>query len=333
MNMDRRNFVKGGIAAGTIGIAGCSNGGSSEYPSQSITVVVPWSQGGGTDRSTRALTPTWSETMDADFTVQNYPGGSTQVGGEEIYNAEADGYTVGMWNLPQMQATWLFQDAPYKQDDFNYIGTNHADPTMWFAPKDVPYADMSEFIEYARNNTVTVGLTSAVGNTALSALLVLDTYDVNFDLVNLEGGSGVRQATLAGDVDAVVNQPWAFNPSNIGEVTPLGTHTPEQTELWPDTPSFAGLGLDDLPLVEDGLVQWKIMVAPAPLKDEYPDRWETLVSSYKEAMETDAYLERAAEQGNLDKIIRYNGAEESAQIVTQNTEFMSQYKALFDEYL
>lgn len=334
MKMNRRNFVKSGIAAGTIGLAGCgteSVGG--EYPSRSITVIVPWSQGGGTDRSTRALTPTWSNTMDGNFSVQNYPGGSTQVGGEEIYNSDPNGYTLGMWNLPQMQATWLFQNAPYRQDDFDYIGTNHADPTMWFAPPDAPYGDMNEFLEYARNNEVTVGLTSAVGNTALSALLVLDTYDVNMELVNLEGGSGVRQATLAGDVDAAVNQPWAFNPSNIGDVTPLGSHTPEKQELWPNTPSFAELGLDDLPLVDDGLVQWKVMLAPGGLKDEYPDRWETLASSYEEAMGSDEYLERASEQGNLDKIIKFNGPDATSDIVSQNTDFMSQYKPLFDEYL
>lgn len=336
MNTSRRTFVKSGIAAGMLGLAGCSTdsiGGGSEYPNQTITVIVPWSQGGGTDRSTRALTPTWSETIDGEFSVQNYPGGSTQVGGEEIYNADPDGYTVGMWNLPQMQATWLFQNAPYRQDDFEFIGTNHADPTMWFAPKDSPYKDMSEFLEYARSNSVNVGTTSAIGNTALSALLVLDTYDVDMELVNLEGGSSVRQAVLAGDVDAAVNQPWAFNPSNIGDVTPLGSHTPEPQELWPDTPSFAELGLNDLPLVDEGLVQWKLMVTPAGVQDEYSDRWDTLVSSYEEAMNADEYLERASEQGNLDKIIKYNGPEETNEIVTANTEFMSEYQPLFEEHL
>lgn len=355
MKMNRRRFIQLGTTAGIFGLCGCSSqnsddgGGSSsgedggtmgnnaaegdKYPNQPITVIVPWSQGGGTDRSTRALTPTWASVMGGEFTVQNFSGGSTQVGGERIFSSNADGYTVGMWNLPQMQATWLFQDATYRTDDFNYIGTNHADPTMWFAPQDSSYGDMNEFLEFARNNEVNVGLTSAVGNTALSALLVLDTYDVNMNLINLEGGSGVRQAILAGDVDAAVNQPWAFNPSNIGKVTTLGSHTPESQELWPDTPSFANLGLTDLPLVDQGLVQWKLMVAPAPIKKEYPDRWEMLVSTYEEAMMTDSYRQRASEQGNLDQIIRFNGPDETGKIVKQNTDFMSQFKPLFDEYL
>ncbi|NHN48086.1 tripartite tricarboxylate transporter substrate binding protein [Halostella sp. JP-L12] len=338
MKSNRRTFIKAGASVSIIGLAGCSQGGiggggGGNGGDGSVTVIVPWSQGGGTDRSTRALTPTWSETLGEDFVVENYPGGSTQVGGEKLYNAEADGYTVGMWNLPQMQATWLFQDAPYTAEDFDYIGTNHADPTMWFAPQDSPYSDMTEFLDYARENSVTVGLTSAIGNTALSGLLVRDTYDVDMELVNLEGGTPTRQAVLSGDVDAAVNQPWAFNPSNIGEVTTLGSHTPEQQELWPDTPSFKELGLNDLPLVDRGLVQWKLMMAPGGVEENHPDRYEELVTTYEEAMNSEDYLDRASEQGNLDKIIRYNGPDETESIVQENSEFMSQYESLFEDFI
>lgn len=335
----RRRFVKYTAATGIAGLAGCQalgngngNGnGGGEYPSEAIQVIVPWAQGGGTDRSTRATTPTWSETLDANFVVENYPGGSTQVGGERLYNSDADGYTVAMWNMPQMQATWLFQDAPYTQEDFDYIGTHHLDPTMWFAPPDSPYQDMAEFIEYAQNNDVTVGTTAAIGNTALSALLVQDTYDLNLNLVNMEGGTPTRQATLAGDVDASVNQPWAFNPDHIGEVVALGTHTPERQELWP-APSFAELGLNDIPLVDEGLGQWKLMVAPGGLQDEYPDRFQALHDSYAQVFEQEEFINQTKEQGNLNKILQYKDSEATEKEVSATTEFMEQYESLFDEF-
>lgn len=339
--INRREVLKASSALGIAGLAGCSsfqngNGNSNRsgpYPSDAITVVVPWSQGGGTDRSTRALTPTWGEKMGGNFIVQNYPGGSTQVGGEKIYKAENDGYTVGMWNLPQMQATWLFQDAEYGADDFNYIGTNHWDPTMWFAPKNSPYNDMNGFLDYAKNQSdVVVGTTASIGNTALSALLVKSTYNLDIQIVNLEGGSSVRKAVLSGDVDAAVNQPWAFNPSNIGKVTTLGSHTPEKQELWPDTPSFKELGLTDVPLVESGLGQWKLMVTPGGLKENHPDRFKRLADTYKEAMEADSYKNRAKEQGNLDKILRYNEPEKTKEIVNENTKFMKEHRSLFENF-
>lgn len=333
--MDRRTYLQGITSAAVVGVAGCAEiRGSQGYPSESITIIVPWAQGGGTDRSTRILVSPWQEEVNAEFVVENYPGGSTQVGGERLYNAEPDGYTVSMWNLPQMNATRLFQNAPYTIEDFDYIGTNHFDPTMWFAGTQTPYENMTDLIDDAkeRPGEITVGLTSAVGNTALSALLVQDTYDVEFNLVNLEGGSSVRQNALGGQVPVVVNQPWAFNPANIGEVTPLGSHTAERQSLWPETPSFAELGLDDIPLVDEGLGQWKLMMAPGGLKEEYPDRYQTLVDSYKRAMETEEYRESAAKQGNLNKILRYNGPDDTFEIVESVSDSMREFEGLFDTF-
>lgn len=343
----RRKFIKHGAAVsvgGIVGVAGCMDDvrdddvgtreatGDGNYPEQPITAIVPWAQGGGTDRAMRATTPTWSGTLGTDFVVENFPGGSTQVGGERLHEAGGDGYTIAMWNMPQMQATWLFQDAPYDQGDFDYIGTHHHDPTMWFAPEGVPYDDMNGFIEYAENNDVTVGTTAAIGNTALSAVLVQDHYDIDLNLVNLEGGTPTRQATLAGDIDASVNQPWAFNPDHQGEVTALGTHTPEQTDLWEGAPSFAELGLDDLPLVDEGLGQWKLMVAPGGLREEHPDRFDTLVDSYAEVFEQDDFTERTSEQGNLDQILDYRGPEETAEEVEAVSEFMEEHAELLQAY-
>jgi tripartite-type tricarboxylate transporter receptor subunit TctC len=333
--MDRRTYLRGAASAAAIGMAGCTGiFGDEEYPSDSVTVIVPWAQGGGTDRSTRVLVSPWQSEFDGEFVVENYPGGSTQVGGERLYDADADGYTLSMWNLPQMNATRLFQDAPYTIEEFDYIGTNHFDPTMWFAGTQTPYDDMMDLIEDARERPgeITVGLTSAVGNTALSALLVQDAYDVEFNLVNLEGGSNVRQNVLGGQVPVVVNQPWAFNPANIGEVTPLGSHTPERQNLWPNTPSFAELGLEDIPLVDEGLGQWKLMMAPGGLEDEYPDRYEMLVDSYEQAMQRDDYRTQAAEQGNLDQILDYNGPEETFSIVQSVSDSMREFEGLFEAF-
>lgn len=335
-NGTRRRFLKYSGAVAIAGMAGCLGGGNGgEYPNRSIEVIVPWAQGGGTDRATRATVGPWGEIIGSNFTVQNLDGASTQIGGEELYDSEPDGYTVAMWNLPQMQATWMFQDAPYDMDSFDYFGTHHLDPTMWFAPPDSPYGDMVEFLEYAEDNDVTIGTTAAIGNTALSALLVNDTYDLNANIVNLEGGSPTRESTLAGDVDASVNQPWAFNPDHQGDVVALGTHTPEPVdeELWADAPAFGELGLgDELPLVDEGFGQWKIMVAPGGLEDEHPDRFETLEETYLEAMESDEFLDAAEDDARLDLILDVGGADKCRQEVEDYTGFMEEHGGLIEEF-
>lgn len=334
-NTSRREFIAAGITglAGTAAYTAQARGMLGTSDETQIRAIVPWSQGGGTDRSLRVTTPTWAELLDTAFVVENHPGGSTQVGGEELYNADADGFTLAMWNMPQMQATWLFQNAPYRIGDFDYLGTHHWDPTMWFAPPDSPYDDLEGFIEYARENETTVGITAAIGNTALSALLVEDTYDLDLTIINMEGGSGVRQAVLANDIDAGVNQPWAFNPDYADDVTALGSHTSEQQELWPSAPSFGDLGLEEIPLVDEGLGQWKLVVLPGGVRDRHPDRFEVLSETYAAVFEDDAFQARTEEQGGLDKILDYRGPDETKREVEATAQFMEEYADVIENFI
>ncbi|WP_293033637.1 tripartite tricarboxylate transporter substrate binding protein [Natronococcus sp.] len=334
-DLGRREFLAAGVTGLSVTAAyGAEAFGVTErFDDARITAVVPWAQGGGTDRAMRITTPAWSDRLGIEFVVENYPGGSTQVGGEELYNADPDGTTVAMWNMPQMQATWLFQNAPYRMESFDYLGTHHWDPTMWFAPLDRPYDDLDEFVEYAREDGATVGITSAIGNTALSALLVEDTYDLDLTVVNMEGGSEVRQAVLAGDVDAGVNQPWAFNPDHVDDVLALGSHTAEPQELWPDTPSFADLGLEDVPLVEEGLGQWKLVVVPGGLRENRPERFEELAETYAAALEDEAFLAEAENQGGLDDILEYRGPDETEAEVEETSQFMETYADVVENFI
>ena len=319
--------------SGTAAYSAESIGATGTFSDTQITVIVPWSQGGGTDRATRITTPTWSDELGVEFVVENHPGGSTQVGGEQLYTADPDGLTLAMWNMPQMQATWLFQNAPYRMDDFDYLGTHHWDPTMWFAPPASPYDDLEGFVEYAREDGATVGITAAIGNTALSALLVEETYDLDLTIVNMGGGSGVRQAVLAGDIDAGVNQPWAFNPDHVDDVTALGSHTDEPQELWPPAPSFGELGMDEIPLVEEGLGQWKLVVLPGGVRERHPERFEELAATYAAVFEDERFRTQASEQGGLDEILDYRDPEATREEVEATAGFMEEYADVIENFI
>jgi hypothetical protein len=84
--------------------------------------------------------------------------------------------------------------------------------------------------------------------------------------------------------------------------------------------------------VNEGLGQLKLMMAPGGVEDEYPDRYNQLVDSYEQAMQADSYQEQAAEQGNLDQILQYNGPEETFEIVQSVSESMQEFETLFEEF-
>src|SRR5947209_4321580 len=84
------------------------------YPSRAITLVVPYSAGGGTDVAARLVAPALSEALKQSVVVVNKPGAGSIIGVQYVAHAEPDGYTLlftacdGMVIDPAM-----YQNLPY----------------------------------------------------------------------------------------------------------------------------------------------------------------------------------------------------------------------------
>src|SRR6266511_4219643 len=64
------------------------------YPSRPVKIIVASAPGGGTDTIGRILAEQLSQSMHAQFYVENRPGGGNIVGTEAVARAPADGYTL-----------------------------------------------------------------------------------------------------------------------------------------------------------------------------------------------------------------------------------------------
>ena len=65
-----------------------------KWPTQDITVVVPYPPGGGTDLTVRALADEMSKALKVNVSVVNMPGASGSVGTINVWNKPHDGYTI-----------------------------------------------------------------------------------------------------------------------------------------------------------------------------------------------------------------------------------------------
>lgn len=68
----------------------------SKYPDKPITMIVPFSVGGGTDLIARELEKTASKSLGQPLVVINKPGGAGTIGWNELASATPDGYTLGI---------------------------------------------------------------------------------------------------------------------------------------------------------------------------------------------------------------------------------------------
>lgn len=60
-----------------------------------MTAIIPFSPGGGTDRSVRLVTPSWSGTLGADtFMLDHKPGAGSLIAQNQLQSAAHDAHTV-----------------------------------------------------------------------------------------------------------------------------------------------------------------------------------------------------------------------------------------------
>src|SRR4249919_1692544 len=67
-----------------------------EYPSRSLTFVVPFTPGAATDFLTRLLGKELEERFGKPVVVENRPGGGTSIGAASVAKAAPDGHTLLM---------------------------------------------------------------------------------------------------------------------------------------------------------------------------------------------------------------------------------------------
>jgi len=86
-----------------------ANSGAKEWPTKTITLIVPWAAGGATDITARILAPKMSKILEVPIQVVGKPGGSGIIGTLEAVKAPPDGYTLLMDcnGSSSIQYAWL----------------------------------------------------------------------------------------------------------------------------------------------------------------------------------------------------------------------------------
>src|SRR5690606_17782431 len=93
MSLLRKLYVLAPLAlAGLLGHA--PPAAAQEYPSRPITLIVPFSAGGGVDVMARLLAEKLRDSLHQNIVVENKPGASGMLGAQFVARASADGYTL-----------------------------------------------------------------------------------------------------------------------------------------------------------------------------------------------------------------------------------------------
>lgn len=220
---------------------------AAEYPEQPITIIVPFSAGGGTDLTGRTIAQFLEAELGSPVVVVNRPGAGGEIGLTELANAEPDGYTLGIINTPGIVTIPIERDPQFSMDSFDFIAGVVEDPATISVLEESGIADIAALVEAAKADPggVTVG-TQGIGSAGHISLALLEqAAGVEFLPVPFAGAAPARTALLAGEIQATTaNLGEALNFSQGQPWTILGVMSPNPSPMSPDLPTFKSAGYD-----------------------------------------------------------------------------------------
>jgi len=283
------------VPASATAAAECEGG----FPSKDITLIVPYSPGGGFDTWARLVAPIMQKHLpnDPNVLVENKSGAGGLVGVTEAYGSPADGYTMAITEPGILVTSSIAGTTEIDPAQLRAIGRVAVSPEVIVVAGDSEWAGIEEIQAYAKTQPVKM----ANGGIAAINIVSFDALGLPFESVFHEGSSESILSVVRGDTDISIFT-WTSMLDSIkaGDVKPVVlVGTPPTTPEEPGFEEAQGVPTLDEVAGKDGLgaalEQHRIIVAPPGT----PDCVVTILSDALQASLTDADLVAQAKAADL----------------------------------
>lgn len=286
-------------AAATVAALGAAApAGAAEWPTDPISIVVPFNAGGSADRMARGLAEHLSPRLGVPVTVENRPGGAGALGATYFQQQAPDGQTLMvMQATPYLASAILVGGAPVKWEDFHLLNAQWNDYGIVAVNTDSPYQSFEDLVAAMKEpGKVSSGI--IVGNGGhIQTLVVMDELGIptdNVRFVTYNGGAPLRAALAGNQVDFEILAAEAANAIR-DRIRVLAVVAKEDKGGWQAPPLnevMTKLGADPVPLMGGNVTG---LIAHTALKTEHPERYQTILDAYRETVQSDEYQKWAAE--------------------------------------
>ena len=264
-----------------------------EYPTRTISIVVPFAAGGPTDTVTRLIGQSMSKVLGQSVIVENTAGAGGTLGVEKVARAKPDGYTLLLMHIGTSTSVSLYRNLRYDPvKDLTPIGLVTDVPMTLIARKDFPPKDMKELIAYVKANKDKVTYANAgVGAAShLCGMLFMTAIETDLTTIPYKGTGPAMTDLMGGQVDFMCDQTTNTTPQiRGGKVKAYAVTTKTRVKSLPELPTMQESGLKDF---EVGI--WHGLWAPAGTPKAAIDK---LVAALQTALKDPNVVSKFADLG------------------------------------
>jgi tripartite-type tricarboxylate transporter receptor subunit TctC len=181
-----------------------------EYPEKPITIVVPFSAGGPTDKVARDLAEALRKPMGGQvIIIENVGGAGGTLGATKVAKAANDGYTLLLAHAGISTAPALYRNLQYKTlEDFEYLGMINEVPMTLIGKPTLPANNYAELVKWLDANKGKVNLGNAgLGSAShLCGLMFQSATKVDMQTVPYKGTGPAMTDLLGGQIDLMCDQ-------------------------------------------------------------------------------------------------------------------------------
>lgn len=251
--MSRRNVLKSAASLSIVSIAGCSSSSANtEYPSEPIRAIVPYSEGGGTDVMARNFQQPLSSDLGVNLQIENIPGAGTLRASGEIYQAEPDGSSMVFLNPPGTVLPALInQPESQSVDELTGVAQYSRSAFVLATRPEDEVQNYDDLLDRYEDGEFTSTGGAGPGPFTVCADVAQSQHGWSYDeLVSFDGGADAVRSVISGDIDSAIGSDInmeAFTSEGDVEVTTVLFS--EGSQIYPDAEPVTEVGYDNMDFI------------------------------------------------------------------------------------
>ena len=215
-----------------------------DYPSKTVTIVVPFAAGGTTDMLGRILADRLSQRLKGTFIVENKAGAGGNIGVGAVAKSTPDGYTLGMGTVSTHSINPnVYKAMPYDHvKDFIPLSLVASVPNILLVNPEVKANTVPELVAFLKSEPGKHAFASSGAGTSIHLAGELFKLASGTDIIHVPYRSSgqITNDLLAGKILMTFdNITVAWPHVQAGKLKALATATPARLPFAKDMPAMS----------------------------------------------------------------------------------------------